>query len=191
MERYGVRLRLEGESYLLTDEIEPGYEPIAVAEAERIITAALGYDLTPGATASIRHLLLDLGLIAPGERLGHDELAMRTRELLHGVGSRGLYLLREARRWWPAISLEEPVEAPFLADLGNPLEEQALAWIEVVVLDQDDEPVAGVEYEIKLSDGRVRRARTNEHGVLRYEHIPSGQCEVSLVALDAKLWDVA
>lgn len=191
MERYAVRLRLDGESFLLTDEIQPGFEPVAVPEAERILSSCLGDGLTPGASSEIRNLLLDLGLLAPGERLGDHELARRARELLHGVGARGLHLLREARRWWPAIDLKEDTVAPFLSELGGDAPVEELAWIEVVVIDQDDEPVSGVEYEIKLSDGRVRRSRTNQHGVLRYEHIPAGQCEVSLVAIDAALWDMA
>lgn len=65
------------------------------------------------------------------------------------------------------------------------------AWIEVQVVDGDDEPCANVDFEIELSDGRVRQGRTNEHGVLRYEEIVEGLCTIRLLDLDESEWRVA
>jgi hypothetical protein len=51
--------------------------------------------------------------------------------------------------------------------------------------------MAGVEYEIELSDGRVQRGRTSEHGILRYEDLPDGSCKLRLLSVDGRGWDVA
>ncbi|KIG14833.1 hypothetical protein DB30_06286 [Enhygromyxa salina] len=61
-------------------------------------------------------------------------------------------------------------------------------WIEILVEDEDEQPVSGVAYELELPDGSVRRGRTNQFGIARWERIPSGSCKLSLVELDTVSW---
>jgi hypothetical protein len=61
-------------------------------------------------------------------------------------------------------------------------------WIEVLVEDEDEQPVGGVAYDLELPDGSIRRGHTNQFGIARFERIPSGSCKLSLVELDTASW---
>lgn len=61
-------------------------------------------------------------------------------------------------------------------------------WIEILVEDEDEQPVSGIAYELELPDGSLRRGRTNQFGIARWERIPSGSCKLSLVELDTESW---
>lgn len=69
----------------------------------------------------------------------------------------------------------------------SPLEKE---WVEVVVLDEDDRPVPLVDYEIRLSDGRVRTGRTDINGLIYYDGLPGGTCELVLLDRDESTWDL-
>lgn len=79
--------------------------------------------------------------------------------------------------------LAEPLQAAATEDETH--------WIHVIVMDQDDQPLAGVPYRIKLTDGRVREGRTTAEGGIFFDEIPAGQCSLSLLEHDEKLWDLA
>ncbi len=61
-------------------------------------------------------------------------------------------------------------------------------WIEILIVDEDDQPVPDVAYEIELPNGSVRRGRTNYEGIARCERIPPGTCKLTLVELDSGAW---
>jgi hypothetical protein len=61
-------------------------------------------------------------------------------------------------------------------------------WIEILVADEDDQPVRDVAFELELPDGSIRRGRTNADGIARCERIPSGTCKLTLVELDTNAW---
>ncbi len=66
-----------------------------------------------------------------------------------------------------------------LADASD-TEPEPWQWVEIVVLGPEDEPVAGVECEIILPDGQVRRHKSDEFGLVRVEQISeAGACKVS------------
>ena len=77
-----------------------------------------------------------------------------------------------------------PVRQPFEAEDIV----EGIDWIEVLVSDENGEPVVGVAYELELPDGSVRRGRTNRSGIARCEPIPSGTCKLTLVELDESAW---
>lgn len=64
-------------------------------------------------------------------------------------------------------------------------------WIEIVLVDEADQPVAGVSYEIVLPDGSRRRGSTDAAGKVRYEGIDPGTCEFSFIKLDQDAWEPA
>lgn len=53
-------------------------------------------------------------------------------------------------------------------------------WIEVQVLNQREEPVPSLRYEVELSDNTFRSALTDGQGCLHYSGIPPGTCLVRL-----------
>ena len=75
-----------------------------------------------------------------------------------------------------------------------PTEEEAnkkTSWVEVELVDEDGEPVAGEKYEITLPDGRVAKGTTNEKGLVRIEGIDPGSCKVTFPNLDKSAWEKA
>lgn len=62
-------------------------------------------------------------------------------------------------------------------------------WIEVLIVDEEHNPIPDVAYKIVLPDGSVRAGKTDEQGILRYDDIPQGVCQFSLIALDARTWE--
>ena len=83
------------------------------------------------------------------------------------------------------IQIEEPEvrEPAALEDIVEHTD-----WIEILIADEDDQPVRDVAFELELPDGSIRRGRTNADGIARYERIPSGTCKLTLVELDTQAW---
>jgi uncharacterized protein (DUF2345 family) len=58
-------------------------------------------------------------------------------------------------------------------------------WIEIVLLDEENSPVAGEPYTIDLPDGRTLEGNLDAGGRARVEGIPSGTCVVRFPEVDA------
>ncbi|HLT37852.1 MAG TPA: hypothetical protein VK034_16285 [Enhygromyxa sp.] len=67
---------------------------------------------------------------------------------------------------------------------------ERLTWIEVLVEDEDQQPIANVAFKLTLPDGAVRTGRTNRAGIARVEQIPEGECTLELTEFDAEAWQV-
>ncbi len=106
------------------------------------------------------------------------------RELEDPLGR--LVLLRA-----PPRSVRPPPAAPEEAPIEQELANDETAWIEIHLVDEEGDPVSGVEYEIKLPDGSHRVGRTNEVGVIYYANLTPGSCEFSLTSLDQSAWEPA
>ncbi|HAV64562.1 MAG TPA: hypothetical protein DCY13_19615 [Verrucomicrobiales bacterium] len=64
------------------------------------------------------------------------------------------------------------------------------SWIEIELLDEDNEPVAGEAYRVKLPDGEtVAEGTLDEKGRARVEGFEPGQCEVTFPNLDKSVWE--
>jgi hypothetical protein len=132
--------------------------------------------------------------------------AQKLRSLLQQTGHRGelhddatlLAAVRQRIDLGELVFVQHPrhtvdarvIEAP--PPVYQPIEPEeiidAVDWIEILVADEDDEPVVGVAYELELPDGSVRRGRTNRAGIARVDSIPSGNCKLTLVELDESAW---
>lgn len=66
-----------------------------------------------------------------------------------------------------------------------------LTWIEIALVDDREQPVAGERWRVVLPNGVVREGTLDGAGRARLDDIPHGQCKVSFPALDADLWQVA
>ncbi len=56
-------------------------------------------------------------------------------------------------------------------------------WIEIRLLDQWDEPVAGEAFEITLPDGSTVTGKLDDEGAARLERVLPGACEVRFPGL--------
>lgn len=70
-------------------------------------------------------------------------------------------------------------------------EETKTAWIEVEMVDEEDQPVAGVKYEVTLPDDTVARGTLDQNGLARIEGIEPGTCKVTFPDLDKDAWEKA
>lgn len=183
-----LRFFLEGEHYVLVEGRDASYpeddfEEVGPWEAQRVLSGALSH--------ADAHALLRAGLGGEATGSGWDDAHGFSRRMQTRLDEdpERLVLLRRVRPLYSLVWKELPVDD--LADLVPGLDTPEDTWIEVLVVDDDDVPVVGVEYEIELSDGRVRRGRTSEHGILRYDGMPPGSCKVKLLGVEAKGWDRA
>jgi hypothetical protein len=102
-------------------------------------------------------------------------------------GSDGLVVLRHIARD-AAIEPDhaEPAETPSQA-AGR--QKQELHWIEIVLVDDAGEPVAGEPYLLELPDGSVRNGALDKDGQAHIGELPTGgQCRVCFPQIDAREW---
>lgn len=67
--------------------------------------------------------------------------------------------------------------------------EKKTAWIEIELVDEEDEPVPSEKYEIKLPDGSVAKGTLDGDGFARVDGIDPGTCEISFPRLDKDAWE--
>ncbi len=72
---------------------------------------------------------------------------------------------------------------------GDPVQACPLVWIEIRLVDEEDQPVANEAYRIELPDGTVREGTLDEDGRARVEGIPRGNCGITFPELDEAAWD--
>jgi hypothetical protein len=65
------------------------------------------------------------------------------------------------------------------------------SWVEIQLVDQNDEPVTGKRYEITLPDGRIVAGTTDGKGQGRADGFAPGSCKVSLPDVDKDAWQKA
>ena len=70
-------------------------------------------------------------------------------------------------------------------------EEEKTAWIEVELVDEEDNPVPGEKYEITLSDDTVAKGTLDQNGFARVENILPGGCKITFPELDKDAWEKA
>ena len=75
----------------------------------------------------------------------------------------------------------------------NPTEEEKeeKSWIEIELVDEEDNPVPGEKYKITLPDGKVAQGTLDEKGFARVEGIEPGTCRITFPRLDKDAWEKA
>ena len=72
------------------------------------------------------------------------------------------------------------------------VQESERTWIEIELVDENDDPVPGEQFEVELPDGRVRRGTLDNDGFARVDGFePGGDCQVSFPRLDQGAWEKA
>lgn len=68
--------------------------------------------------------------------------------------------------------------------------ERKISWIEIEMVDQEDQPLPGVPYKITLPDGKtVAQGTLDEKGFARVDFIDPGSCKVTFPTLDQEAWE--
>jgi type VI secretion system secreted protein VgrG len=81
---------------------------------------------------------------------------------------------------------------PFKGPESGDEENEQTTWIEVELVDMEDNPVPGEAYEITLPDGETVASGTlDENGVARVDGIEPGTCEITFPDLDKDAWEPA
>ena len=62
-------------------------------------------------------------------------------------------------------------------------------WIEISLVDEEDQPVPGEAYRITLSDGSEAEGALDGDGKARLEGIPRGACQITFPDLDRRAWE--
>jgi type VI secretion system secreted protein VgrG len=64
----------------------------------------------------------------------------------------------------------------------------AATWIEVQLLDDDGNPVAGAKYCVELPDYSIRKGALDAQGKVRFDQIVPGEAKIQFPELDAREW---
>ena len=184
----GHRVRIASDEYLFGDRRTP-----APPDGHRLSAAELSRLLElHGGEPSLR---LALGARPTSafarQRDGHRGM--------HGGRSGaqfpGLVVYRLPRQRTPTDAGERSGElagAPAPPPDETPMFDETPHWLEVVLVGEDDEGVAGVPCEITLPTGQVLRRVTDRFGLVRVEGIASTEpCTVRFPTLDAEAWEPA
>ena len=66
------------------------------------------------------------------------------------------------------------------------------SWIEIELVDEDDNPIPGERYKVTLPDGRtVAEGTLDENGFARVDGIDPGTCKITFPRLDKDAWKKA
>lgn len=71
----------------------------------------------------------------------------------------------------------------------EPISGPADAWVEIKIVDAEENPVSWVKYELVLPGGKIENGMTGSDGMIRYLDINKGQCQFSLSDLDDPTWE--
>lgn len=70
-------------------------------------------------------------------------------------------------------------------------QEDKPSWIEIELIDDDDQPVPGEPYEVTLPDGSLAAGTLDQNGFARIDGIDPGSCQITFPKLDVDAWNRA
>ncbi len=82
-----------------------------------------------------------------------------------------------------------PTVKPYKPPETQQEKEQKRSWIEIKLVDEEDQPVPGEPYQITLPDGSVIEGTLNEEGCARVDGLDPGSCSVTFPNLDRTAWE--
>jgi type VI secretion system secreted protein VgrG len=83
----------------------------------------------------------------------------------------------------------KPHKPPTTEEEEEEEEEDKKSWIEIEMVDEEDEPVTGEKYKITLPDDTVAEGTLDEKGFARVEGFEKGTCKVCFPDLDKEGWE--
>ncbi len=86
---------------------------------------------------------------------------------------------------WMKPSFTNPTHNP-----NSSKNKEKKSWIEILLLDEDDNPVAGERYRVTLPDGQtVSEGTTDNDGYAKVSSIDPGNCKITFPELDGRSWE--
>ena len=81
---------------------------------------------------------------------------------------------------------------PFKPPQTQEEKKQKPSWIEIVMVDEQGNPVPGMSYSITLPDGEtVAEGSLDDKGFARVDGIDPGTCQITFPDLDKEAWEPA
>jgi phage baseplate assembly protein gpV len=117
---------------------------------------------------------------AAGEEAPRDQVPDQTRGGGGGGGGGGR-----------AGTAGRPVAGAASASSAPPAPDGPTSFVELAVVDQDDQPYSGLRYRITAADGTVHDGRLDDQGKARVEGIAPGTCQVTFPDLADDDWGPA
>ncbi len=78
---------------------------------------------------------------------------------------------------------------PFKPDSGSTTDkDQPKQWIEILLLDEENNPVPGETYQITLPDQSVASGTLDDKGLARVDGIDPGTCQITFPNRDQDAW---
>jgi len=189
----GHTFRVGGDWYLLHDRTAwegkalqrpaPPYERVGVSGLAWILREACTNAATRSTLMRLASPTPSAGFLGPFAADSRDLLATFARLLDEATGP--LVLLRHKR---PAFTPPEVVD---VEEPPPPPEEEALTWIQIEVIDEDDAPIGGVAVRLTTADKSVQNARTSREGVVYAHGLKPGNVTVEFPDIDAADWEPA
>lgn len=68
-------------------------------------------------------------------------------------------------------------------------DEEKASWVEIELVDEEDQPVPGEKYRVELPDGSVAEGTLDEKGFARIDGIDPGTCKICFPELDKEAWE--
>jgi hypothetical protein len=80
---------------------------------------------------------------------------------------------------------------PFKPPQTQEEKEEKNSWVEIELVDDNDEPVPGARYRVTLPDGSVDEGTLDAKGFARVAGFEPGACKVEFPDFDGEIWDKA
>lgn len=114
-----------------------------------------------------------------------DEIVRRIGPALQTAFERGDLVVLAAKR----VNATPPVRVvPVSAPPPPGLPTTPKTFIEIVLLDDRGQPLAGEPYRIVLPDGSIRTGTLDRDGFAREDNLDPGVCDVSFPRIDGREW---
>ncbi len=184
-DRGAERYRLASRRALSAEDLERSASPLEL----RLLIRQLMDEEPPWRSERLRELCETLGMggfLRPTSEARRRVLLDELLRRLTSVGS-PLVLLREP----PPLFERRSAGESELEDTPFEARDEDTEWIEIQLVDKENNPVPNVRYRIELPDHRVRTGRTNANGVIRYDRIRGGTCKFTFPDLDEEAWEPA
>lgn len=128
-----------------------------------------------------------LETLSSADRVREETRVSATERSTVVSDDRGEYLLYryDARR--PSFDLDFSDHAVDLSDFASEAPVETIEhFVEVLVVDERDQPLPGISCVVELSNGQLRSGRTDDFGLLRIDGIvPAGPCSIRFPTLTA------
>jgi len=69
--------------------------------------------------------------------------------------------------------------------------QQEKSWIEIKLVDENNDPVPGERYRIEMPDGKIAEGSLDQNGYAKVNRIKPGTCKVTFPKLDTAAWEKA